>query len=476
MIKKFIMLFSILLLNSLEAKIEDDLKNFFDKIGMNSNINSPGVYQDQAAGYYTGGSLVARNTVRNAQIMNIQMPGSRSGCGGIDAWTGGFSHITAQALIDMLKSIGSNAASYAFMLALQTISPQIYNLVNELNALATKINNLNINSCEVAATMLGGVWPKSDQSSKHLCQAMGTDLGAFSDWAAARQGCGAKGQRENVLGRKNSDPRYKDLLVGEFNLTWQALLKNDFLNKPEDQDLAELFMTLVGSIITKKSEEVKGKAVQGNSGKTTPNDNAYRTIVLPGVSDKEEVLSALLNGGQTKIYKCDSTECLNPQLTDTNFNVDNGLLIKVHSTLESLIDKIYKDEAISPAEKDFLNSTRLPIYKMLNVITAYTKSSSPLNLHHYGDLIAIDLLYKYVIEVIDLVQDSIAQLRAAQVNDLDVERFLKQLKIARDRITTRRTSAFQQMDNILSFIESTQLIEKQLHFMLGGVANEHNWF
>ena len=39
-----------------------------------------------------------------------------------------------------------------------------------------------------------------------------------------------------------------------------------------------------------------------------------------------------------------------------------------------------------------------------------------------------------------------------------------------------RSSAFQQMDNVLSFIQATQLIEKQLHVMLGGVANEHNWF
>ena len=68
---------------------------------------------------------------------------------------------------------------------MESLSPQIYNIVNELNAITTKVNNFNINSCEVAATMLGGVWPKSDQASKHLCQTMGTDLGAMSDWAAA---------------------------------------------------------------------------------------------------------------------------------------------------------------------------------------------------------------------------------------------------------------------------------------------------
>jgi hypothetical protein len=31
------------------------------------------------------------------------------------------------------------------------------------------------------------------------------------------------------------------------------------------------------------------------------------------------------------------------------------------------------------------------------------------------------------------------------------------------------------MDSVLSFIQATQIIEKQLHVMLGNVANETNW-
>jgi len=39
----------------------------------------------------------------------------------------------------MMRNIGSSAASYAFMLAIQTVSPQIYNIMNELNNIATMI-------------------------------------------------------------------------------------------------------------------------------------------------------------------------------------------------------------------------------------------------------------------------------------------------------------------------------------------------
>ena len=113
---------------------------------------------------------------------------------------------------------------------------------------------------------------------------------------------------------------------------------------------------------------------------------------------------------------------------------------------------------------------------MLNVTTAYTKGTSPLNVEQYGDLIALDILYKYLMNIVDLVNDSVTHLKSVQVEGEQIDSFLKQLKLARERVVMRRTSAFAEMDNILSFIQSTQVIEKQLHVMLGGVANENNWF
>ncbi len=438
-----------------QANIGDDLQRFFESSGTLNNVSNAGVFKDQAAGYYTGGSIVSRNQIRNSQLATLQMPGFRGGCGGIDAWTGGFSHIQSEELVRMLRNVGTNAASYGFMLAIQTVSPQVYNLLNELNALATKINSLNINTCEVAATTLGGLWPKSDQSSKHLCQAMGSELGAFTDWAAARQGCGARGDRDRVFRERGAEPRYRNMLVGDFNLAWKALQTNDFLSA--DRPLAQLFMTLVGTIISRK------------------NGDSIEIITLPGHADREDVLNGLLNGGNTPLYVCDSEQCLRPMLQRGNIPEHQALLRKVHATLELLVNKIYNDQEPTPAEKDFLNATRLPVYKMLNVTTAYRQGAAPLNVHQYGDLIALDILYTYILEVIDILHDSVAQLKSVQVDDSHIERFLHSLRVARERITRRRNSAFQQMDSVLSFVQATQVIEKQLHVMLGSVANESNW-
>ncbi|MEI8295107.1 MAG: conjugal transfer protein TraH, partial [Alphaproteobacteria bacterium] len=437
------------------AGISDDLGHFFRRVGISKNFNAPGSFKDQSAGYYTGGSMAIRNRVRSADLATVQMPGFRAGCGGIDAWMGGFSHISSAQLVEMLRSVGSSAASYAFMLAIQTVSPQIYNILNEINALATQINQTNINSCEMAATMLGGIWPKTDQSSKHLCQAMGSNLYMFSDWAAARQGCGADGSRERVLNRHGSDPQYKNMLVGSFNLSWKAIQSNAFL--AADDELARAFMTLVGSIIVRADGDT------------------FEVVNLEGHADKDDVMSGLLNGGKTPIYICDSAHCLNPRLGAVNMKDTNALLAKTKRILETLIKKIYLDTAITLEEKAFLNSTQLPVYKMLNVTTAFRRGTAPVDIHHYAELIALDILYKYVIEVIDIIHDSVVQLKSVQVDEVHINTFLKSLEAARKRIIQGRQSAYQQMDTTLSFIQATQLIEKQLHAMLGSVANETNW-
>lgn len=364
-------------------------------------------------------------------------------------WMGGMSHITNAALVEALRNIGSSAASYAFMLAVQTVSPQTYNIMNELNALATKINQAQINSCEAAATALGGVWPKTDQSSQHLCKAMGTSLGTFSDWAAARQGCGPGGKRGTVLSRKGDAP-YKDMLVGEFNLAWKAIQQNAFLKS--DPELAHLFMTLTGSIIVRLTAD------------------AYNVSVLPSHADHDQVLSGLLQGGSTHLYACDGDACLNPTLKPTNVLESQALFNKIRSTLDELVKKIILDEALTEEEKGFLNATRLPIYKILNVLTAYRKGHAPLDVQQYAELIAVDVLYTYVLEVIDIVLESLVQLRSVQVDEEHIQRFLDQLRHARSRVLERRRSSFESMDQTLSMIEATQLIEKQLHVMMGRLA------
>ena len=229
------------------ADINQNLTSYFNGLGFSSNVTSPHAYLGQEAGYYTGGSVFARNQVRDVQIATVDLPSYRAGCGGIDLFMGGFSFINDDQFIAMMKNILNNAKGYAFNLALESATPEIANTMKYIHDVSNKINQTNINSCESAASLVGGMWPKTDVAQQQVCESIGTSTNVFSDWAAARQGCGVGGQRSQVLSNASKDNRFKDLVLIQGNLAWKALHQQAFLQS--DPALAELFMSLSGTVI-----------------------------------------------------------------------------------------------------------------------------------------------------------------------------------------------------------------------------------
>ena len=432
------------------------LQRYFNSMGGGANPTAASTYKNQAAGYYNGGSFYGRIPVQTAQLATVQMPGYRAGCGGIDAWMGGFSHISGSQLIGALRQIGGAMGSYAFMLAIESVSPEIYNVMNELNALAQKVNSLNVNTCEAAATALGGMLPQSDATSKHLCQAMGSAYGGISDWTAARHQCGVGGGRARILDANHVAVR--DTFKDQFNLVWQAIQKNTFLSA--SKPLAELFMTLAGTLIVKRE-----------------GDN-YHTTHLKSRAIDQQFIQSLLHGGTIQLYHCGADEkCLNPTLGANEQIASNteSLVGRVQTLLQGLVEKIYNDTALTGEEQGFLRGTSLPIYKILNVLTAFKKGHAPIEITSYSELIALDILNHFLLEVLDIVEESLAHLRKAQVSDAAIKDYLSSLQQVRLLIVSERESAMTHMNATLSMIKSVQTVEKQLHVYLGTISHEANW-
>lgn len=438
-----------LLLNQASlAGISNDLGAFFNRLGHATSTSESATFKDQSAGYYTGGGIATRIRPRNVQLASIQMPSLKAGCGGIDAHFGGFSHIKNVELVRALRAIGSAAGSYAFMLAVETVSPQIYNILNELNNLATEINNFNINSCEIAATAVGGLWPKTDMANNHLCKSMSSSMGKYSDWAKARQQCGIGSQstRDEVYRTANQKEEFKDIVKSEFNLAWKALKNYAFLQG--DRNLAEFFMTLSGTLVSRK----KGEGFELKS--------------FSSLANSSQLLSALLEGGEATVYACDvdgEDRCLNPVKKTHTINATEGFRHKVQEILQQLVNKIYEDGALTESEKSFLSSTKLPVYKILNVVTLYKSGGAPIDIQEYAEIIALDIVYQYLMEVLDLMSENLHQLKGVQVDGSHIEQFHRSILQARKAIVEKRTSVFQHLQAMLSLIKKTQLMEKQLY-------------
>ncbi len=421
--------------------ISSDLENFFHSMGSVTNATSGGIHHDQSAGYYTGGGFAVRNRARNAQLATLQLPSVRSGCGGIDMFTGGFSFISSTELVNALKSIGSSAVSYGFMLAMKTFAPSVQSVMSELQNMASTINQANINSCERAATLVGGAWPKSDTASQHVCSSIGSKEGAFKSWVAAKHECGAGGKRSSVLSGKNTTEEYKNILAEEFNVAWEVIKRNNYLIS--DKELAHLCMTISGTIVSYKEGETRRVA-------------RYPSKVT------DDLVKALFEGGVVSGYGCGSDDAKCLKIQTKNFNISSkGFANKVQGTLNIITKKAINDKPLTQQEIDFIGKVRLPLYKLVNVLSAY-KRSAEIDLRNFTDIICVDLIHQYITDILDVMLEETANLKSAQVSDEEINKFLKQLQEAKVAINSKRKIAYEQMNQMLLMIQSAQIYEKKL--------------
>lgn len=456
--KKYAVLFIFMSFFPVHGDMNRSLNQFFTQMGTASNITRAGAYQDQAAGFYTGGNVFARNQIVNTQLATIQLPDFKAGCGGIDLFMGAFSHISSERLMEAVRAIGSNMGTYAMMLALETISPVVKNNIQELIDMANMLNSANLNSCEAAATAVGSVWPRMQETQGHLCKSMGSSFGMFSDYSAARQGCGSGGQRDDVLSRQGEREGFKKVLGTEFNLAWMAIQENAFLIA--DRILAEFFMSVSGTIVSLKDAGA---------------EPGYKIYTRMSLATKDSLLNALLYGGDVEIYRCadrEGNKCLRVEQRQINVSPDTALVSRVREILEGITQKIYEDRPLDQREIDFLGSTRLPIYKILNVSTAYRRGHAPIDIMDYAELTAIDILFQFLTEIMDAVNESVEHIRMGQIDDTQLTRFQEAMREARRQILARRMGSFKQIEQVIAIVRKTELLEKSILSKAGDLSVE----
>ena len=263
--------------------------------------------------------------MRSEQIATVNLPSFRAGCGGIDAFAGAFSFIDSDQLIAFGRAVAQNAAGFAFELALETISPVIAETMAKLRALAQWVNDRNLNSCETAQALVGAVWSKNDRASGAICAAIGTSQGIFSDYAAAKHGCGSDGKRNSTLA--SASGAMADQVPVNVNYAWKATRSSSFLSG--DTQLAEFAMSVSGTVIV-----------------TAPTSDADtsgpRVRVLEPLALDRRVTEILMEGGgQLPVYRCDTTAaCLNPTLGSVNVPANRGFRARVAALLRDLVDAV----------------------------------------------------------------------------------------------------------------------------------------
>lgn len=274
-----------------------------------SNFTQPGVYESQRRGVISGGSMVARSKIMNTHLVGFVPPSWKAGCGGIDFFAGSFSFINGEQFIQLLRSVAANAAGYAFNLALQNVSPQIYSTLNALQNKIQALNEFGGNSCQLAQGIVNSATPsdwkyKTDVSLESMWD------GLSSDWFGTHSESGGKSPE---AGMKASNPqKYSEIVTG--NIVWRHVKRQNIsawyeaTNGQTSDDLSEHIMSLTGTVVMEEIKEDEKK-----------NTTRPKTTLKPILK-----LADLVEGSaQAPVYKCDKygeNECLSVSRTTTRID------------------------------------------------------------------------------------------------------------------------------------------------------------
>ncbi|CAL7962200.1 conjugative transfer pilus assembly protein TraH [Gammaproteobacteria bacterium] len=420
--------------------VSSDLGSFFTSLGYEGNITPGTAYQGQAAGYYSGGNMFLRDRVRNIQLINIDPPKFRNGCGGIDLFGGGFSFVNEQALTDFFQKIMSNAGGYMFDLALETAVPELSHAMEYIQNLAQEINANNFNSCEIAETFIGGMWPRTKATHDHICRDLGSYSGKFADWAEARQKCKDETKYNEVMNKAEEAGHGQSILINK-NLIWDALNAKDYIK--DDYVLKEFFMSLSGTIIYGSSV---GKV----------------KIYTPLAKDRR-LLKALLEGGKAEIYKCDAneyTKCLTLTPTETIITKNNSLYEKVKKTINRLVTAVANDSG--PLDKDlqgFLEMVKFPLLRFITTHLMANQAAMAMSIANYSEAISKSLLMQYMHESLQVVEHSLSNTDyAPEVH----KQLIDQIHSAMSYVEAIKTESRSDIQELMKFIESSKSTEQEV--------------
>ena len=427
------------------ADVAGQMNSFFQDAGGAANVTGPSAYQGQSAGYYSMGNVWTRFPQKSVQAYNLQLPSVRAGCGGIDIFTGSFSFINGAEMVAMMKATANNALGFAFQLAIDSVSPAIGKVMENMSNKAQLQNQMNISSCEAAQGLVGSVWPKMAGARSTICAAVGNNQGKFADWARSRQECGAGNKTDSTLAA-NNDPRMAEHIPGSArNYTWDAIQRSNKFGTM-DTGFSEYLMTLVGTIVT--NPDAKDGAAVDFYG---PAEEALVTALLDGTT---AAFTAPLY-----MLKCkEDLKCL--EIDKQPLQVQEGLRTKIHKLIESINSKIRTDSALSLEEQQLLNMTSLPLYKMLAVQAMAHQSFNPGETSALAEIVAVNLLAAMIDNMLDWISQSVVQVQAP---DAEMGKMWRdQLSAARERYAQRDFKLKDTLNQTIFLINKSVMLESTL--------------
>ena len=388
------------------AGITDMMHEMFTKVGLTGNVNSPGAFQGQTMGTFTGGSLYMRAPNKSFQPFSFKPPSLKGGCGGIDMYLGSFSFFSTQQLLGFLESIMTNLVGFAFQLALDAISALIgVNLKNIFDQLM-KFLNQSTNSCQMAQYIVDGTAGQLKGQFKEACARMKAREGG-EDQASGNYWCQTKTEEAVQDAKTSPNTEKHERICTPGNRLWEQLKKITDLT---DQDRRMIMSILGAKSMGDFHDETPDPSAPSETVKQLSLHSADPTIksvkdILwgqygPGdaqnttpLADRESI--------RIEVLSCDSdpATCIDPQKDSEIVESFQG---KVRTMLKAIAANIRNRTVLTATEADkhkaFVNTTSLPVWSLLsaaNPTPAFEGVSNSI-IDNITDYVALDYAMEFL--------------------------------------------------------------------------------
>lgn len=402
------------------ASLEHEMQGLFNTM---TNITDGGYHKGMGRGVVSGPSLVMRNRRVRTDLFNFVPPSIDAGCGGIDMFLGSFSFIDADQLINLLQAIATNAAGYAFKLALTTMCPTCEQAIESLQKAIQKLNAMAGDSCRLAQGAvdyladqldLGGLAKNmEDGPISSLARAVGSAADDFSAYLdKINKGSATSGLSESEI----------NALLG--NAAWKVLKKNNYVSSAfifGDNELAEALMSVTGTVI----------GVKGGGDDDAPVIHEF----MPLLTVKDIMMGASPDTGlKPKRYQCLNSDCTQMSQVDYDFKGLDRMVKEIllgedltASGEDSFVFKlIYNSGSLSEQEKRLIRVAPYHMTRLRNIAVCSGQGnmgSLPTYAEKASRLIALEVLERYLKDAIASISQ-VAQGNGVDINGVNVSEAL----------------------------------------------------
>lgn len=328
-----------------------------DMFGGMTNATPPGVWETQRRGVVSGGSVVMRQKIMNENLVSFSPPRFNYGCGGLDLYAGSFSFANAQQFEQLFRNIGAGAAGAAFMVALDTMAPNLSDTLAWIQDRVQRFNEMFANGCQLGQGLVNDTLGAATGKKVNEETFIGRAAGVFDDDFDARSSRSgrAPGSRIASQGTQQAQQDRKDKIT--VNLVWRALKDNNVAQwfVGGDDRLLEAIMNLTGTMI-----------VQDNGGDDDPVVYVHNQLAVRDLLYAGETESGTGSALGVKLVRCNEySKCEQPNMTPQAIQMDGfhklirqrllgntsspGIVWKLHP-------KLSNGSELSPEEKAFSTS------------------------------------------------------------------------------------------------------------------------